>query len=114
MSGRKGMLHYRVEIKQEAVRLVLEEHLTYAAVTARLGIRKAGRIKVWVRMYRREGELSFHKPIGRPVKTESEEREMERLRMENALLKKFHTELRKVQLAQRNIGRSTTTRKNTK
>jgi transposase-like protein len=114
MSGRKGMLHYQVEIKQEAVRLVEEEHLTYAAVAARLGIRKAKRIKAWVRMYRREGELSFHKPIGRPVKTESEAREVERLRMENVLLKKFHTELRKVQLAQRNIGRSTTTRKNTK
>jgi len=114
MSGRKGMLHYRVETKQEAVRLVLEEHLTYATVAARLEIRKAARIKAWVRMYRQEGELSFHKPIGRPVKTEREEREVERLRMENALLKKFHTELRKVQLARRNIGRSTTTRKNTK
>ncbi len=114
MSGRKGMLHYKVEIKQEAVRLVLEEHLTYAAVAARLEIRKAERIEAWVQMYRREGELSFHKPIGRPVKTESEEREVERLRMENALLKKYHTELRKVQLAQRDIGRSTTTRKNTK
>jgi hypothetical protein len=65
-------------------------------------------------MYRQEGELSFYKPIGRPVKIESEEREVKRLRMENELLKKFHTELRKVQLAQRNIGRSTTTRKNTK
>jgi transposase-like protein len=108
------MLHYQVEIKQEAVRLVEEEHLTYAAVAARLEIRKAERIKAWVRMYRREGELSFHKPIGRPVKTESEAWEVERLRMENVLLKKFHTELRKVQLAQRNIGRSTTTRKNTK
>ena len=114
MSGQKGMLHYKVEIKQEAVRLVQEEHMTYAAVADELKIRKADRIKAWVRMYRREGELSFHKPIGRPLKTESEEREVERLRMENALLKKFHTELRKVQLAQRNIGRSTTTRKNTK
>ena len=114
MSGQKGMLHYKVEIKQEAVRLVLEEHLTYAVVAARLEIRKAERIKIWVQMYRREGELSFHKPIGRPLKAESEEREVARLRMENALLKKFHTELRKVQLAQRNIGRSTTTRKNTK
>ena len=113
MSGRKGMLHYKVEIKQEAVRLVLEEHLPYAAVAARLEIRKAERIEAWVRMYRREGEFSFHKPIGRPVQTESIEREVERLRMENALLKKFHTELRKVQLAQRNIGRSNTTRKNT-
>ena len=114
MSGRKGMLHYRVETKQEAVRLVLEEHKTYRVVAVQLGIRKSERIEAWVRMYRQEGELSFHKPIGRPVKTESEEREVERLRMENALLKKFHTELRKVQLAQRNIGRSTTTRKNTK
>lgn len=114
MSGQKGMLHYKVEIKQDAVRLVLEEHMTYATVADKLNIRKAERIKAWVRMYRREGELSFHKPIGRPVKTESTEREVERLRMENALLKKFHTELRKVQLAQRNIGRSTTTRKNTK
>jgi len=114
MSGRKGMKHYRVEIKQEAVRLVLEEHLTYAAVAARLGIRKAERIKAWVRVYRREGELSFHKPIGRPLKIESEERELERLRMENTLLKKFHTELRGLRLAQRNIGRSTTTKKNTK
>ena len=114
MSGRKGMLHYKVEIKQEAVRLVLEEHLTYAAVAVRLEIRKAERIEAWVRMYRREGELSFHKPIGRPVKIESEEREVKRLRMENALLKKFHTELQKVRLAQRNIGRSITTRKNTK
>ncbi len=114
MSGRKGMLHYKVETKQEAVRLVLEEHMTYATVASGLGIRKAERIKAWVGMYRREGELSFHKPIGRPLKTESEEREVKRLRMENALLKKFHTELRKVQLAQRNIGRSTTIRKNTK
>ncbi|MBK9779327.1 MAG: hypothetical protein IPP55_04645 [Anaerolineales bacterium] len=40
MSGRKGMKHYRVEIKQEAVRLVLERHLTYAAVATWLEIRK--------------------------------------------------------------------------
>lgn len=111
MSGRKGMLHYKVEVKQEAVRLVLEEHLTYAAVATELEIRKANRIKAWARMYRQEGELSFHKPIGRPLKSQAEERELERLRMENALLKKFHTELRGVRLAQRNIGRSTTPKK---
>ena len=108
------MLHYIIEIKQEAVRLVLEEHMMYAVVADKLNIRKPDRIKAWVRMYRREGELSFHKPIGRPATTESAEQEVNRLRMENALLKKFHTELWKVQLAQRNIGRSTTTKKNTK
>ncbi len=114
MSGRKGTLHYSVEVKQEAVRLVVEDHLTYADVAAQLEIRKAERIEVWVRMYRREGELSFHKPIGRPPKSQSEQRELERLRMENALLKKFHSELREVQLAERNIGRSTTTKANSK
>jgi transposase-like protein len=114
MSGSKGMHHYPVETKREAVRLVEEEHQSYAAVAAKLGIRKAERIEVWVRMYRREGELLFHKPLGRPRKAESEKRELERLRMENALLKKFHTELRELRLAQRNIGRSTTTKKNTK
>jgi transposase-like protein len=43
MSGRKGMLHYRMEIKEEAVRLVLEEHMTYAAVADKLNMR----IKAW-------------------------------------------------------------------
>jgi transposase len=114
MSGRKGQMHYAVETKQEAIRMVLEEHLTYAEVARRLGIRKADRIMAWVREYRQSGEASLQKPIGRPLKTESVQRELERLRMENALLKKFHSELREVQLAQRNIGRSTTTKKNSK
>ena len=112
MSGAKGMLHYRVEIKQEAVRLVLEEHRSYGEVAFMLGIRKSGRIEAWVHMYRKEGELSFHKPIGRPRKIETEKRELERLRMENALLKKFHTELHGMRLARRNIGSSTTSEKN--
>lgn len=114
MSGRKGSVHYGVEVKKEAVRLVLEEHVPYQEVAERLGLRKADRIERWVAMYRKEGELSFHKPKGRPRKSESEQSELERLRMENALLKKFHSELREVELAQRNIGRSTTTKKNTK
>jgi transposase-like protein len=108
------MFHYSLEVKQEAIRLVLDEHLTHVEVAKKLGIRKARRIMVWVREYRQSGEASLHKPIGRPLKTEREQRELERLRMENALLKKFHSELREVQLAQRNIGRSTTTKKNSK
>ena len=114
MSGRKGMVHYALEVKREAVRLVEEEHLSYAEVAKRLAIRRADRIERWVAMYRQEGELSFHKPKGRPRKVEDEQSELKRLRMENALLKKFHSELRKVQLASRNIGRSTTTKKTSK
>jgi transposase len=112
MSGTKGMRHYRIEVKREAVRLVEEENLSYGEVAKRLEIRKAERIERWVAMYRKEGELSFHKAKGRPRKVENEQSELKRLRMENALLKKFHSELREMQLAQRNIGRSNTTKKN--
>ena len=111
MSGRKGMVHYALEVKREAVRLAEEEGLSYAEIGERLEIRRAERIERWVAMYRKEGELSFHKPQGRPRKVEDEQSELQRLRMENALLKKFHSELRETQLAPRNIGRSTTTKK---
>ncbi len=96
MSGTKGMQHYDAETKRKAVRLFLEEQRSYANIARELGIRKAARIEAWVRMYRREGEHSFSKPIGRPRKEEREQRELERLRMENALLKKFQAELRKM------------------
>jgi transposase-like protein len=104
MSGTKGMAHYDTETKRKAVKLYLEEQCSYASIAQELGIRKSARIEAWVRMYRREGESSFCKPIGRPRKEEREQRELERLRMENALLKKFQAELRKVSLVQRNIG----------
>jgi transposase len=114
MSGRKGMTHYDVGIKRKAVRMFLEGHQTYAVIAKQFGIRKVVRIKVWVRRYRQEDELSFHTSSGRPRKAEAEQRKLERLRMENALLKKFHTELWGLRLAQRNTGRSTTPGKNSK
>jgi transposase-like protein len=49
MSGRKGMGHYSAATKEEAVRLFLEERMTYHAIAKRLGIRKAERIEAWVR-----------------------------------------------------------------
>jgi transposase len=104
MSGTKGMLPYSVEIKRKAVKLFLEEHHSYGAIAKELGIGKPARIKVWVRLYRQEGEGSFSRPIGRPRKEEREQRELEQLRMENALLKKIRAELREVSLVQRNIG----------
>ena len=115
MSGTKGMIHYSVEVKQEAVRRFLEEGNTYREIAEQLGIRQAERIKVWVRQYRREGMAAFTKPIGRPRKqAESEQSELERLRMENALLKKLQSELREDMLAKRGIGQSIITRKSTR
>jgi transposase-like protein len=96
MSGIKGMTHYDREIKEKAVKMFLEEHRSYRTIAEELRIRKIARIEAWVRMYRAEGEVSYIKPIGRPLKSESETHELERLRMENTLLKKFRTELRKV------------------
>jgi len=115
MSGTKGMTRYSVEIKQEAVRLFLEEGYTYREIANQLEIHLVDRIKVWVRQYRREGESAFIRPIGRPRKqAESEESELARLRMENALLKKLQSELRKNMLAKRDIGQSIITRKSTR
>jgi transposase-like protein len=96
MSGKKGMVHYRAEVKEEAVRLFQEEGLTYQAIAERLGIRKAERIEKWVHDYRQEGALGLHKAKGRPRKQEDQAAYIARLEMENALLKKFHEELRKL------------------
>jgi len=113
MSGRKGMRKYPIELKLEAMRLYYEEGKTRAEVTALLGIGHANAVKEWGQIYRREGVSGLKKTKGRPRKSESEPTELERLRMENALLKKFHTELRKEVLAKRNIGSSITNEKNT-
>jgi transposase-like protein len=90
------MVHYTAAVKEEAVRLFLEEGMTYHAIAERLGIRKADRIEVWVRDYRKEGKLGLHKVKGRPRKKEDQAAYIARLEMENALLKKFHEELRKL------------------
>ena len=113
MSGIKGMKHYPLEVKLQAIQLHEEDGLNYAQIAEQLGIRKGARIEAWYRAYRREGELAFHKPIGRPSKDQAEQETIERLRMENALLKIFHTELRTAMLVRRNIGSSNTTGRNT-
>ena len=88
--------------------------MTRAEVTTQLGIGNASVVKEWGQLYPREGISGLKKAKGRPRKSESERTELERLRMENFLLKKFHTELRKEALAKRNIGSSTTIEENTK
>lgn len=115
MTGKKGMKHYPRELKLEAVSLFFEKGMTRAEITEKLGIRSKGRVKAWVSQYRREGPAAFSKPIGRPRKqAESQQAELERLRMENALLKKYHTDLRERSLAKRNIGQLITTEEDTK
>lgn len=114
MSGIKGMVHYPVEVKLEAVRLFYERGMTRQQISDALGLSSDECVERWVRRYRREGEQGFCKPIGRPRKAQDEATRIQQLEMENALLKKYHTELRKSLLAKRNIGLSITTERNTK
>jgi transposase-like protein len=105
--------HYSKEIKLEAVRL-FREGKSHGEISAALGIRDKQRTKKWVRAYREQGADAFQKNSkkgkgGRRPKKTNPQAYVARLEMENALLKKFHTELRKRELAQRNIGRSTIT-----
>jgi transposase len=111
MPGTKGMTHYEISIKEEAIRLFLEEGYTYSQIAKQLGIRKADRIEKWVHQYRQEGKLVFKKSSGRPKKVQDEKAYIARLEMENKLLKKLQSELREAILAKRDIGRSTTTKK---
>jgi transposase-like protein len=110
MTGTKGMTHYPLATKLEAVRLHEVAGLSYAQVANQLGLRKAERIEIWVRQYREEGEAGLSKQgSGRPRKARNDQERIAQLEMENALLKKYHTELRKAMLARRDIGSSNTT-----
>jgi transposase len=109
MAGKKGMKHYPLATKLEAIRLYQEEGKTQKEITTLLGIQDPNRVRKWLAMYRRHGEAAFQRGTsqprrGRPPKRENTEAYIARLEMENDLLKKFHAELRKLERAKRNIG----------
>ena len=114
MSGRKGMKNYPVEVKLEAVRLFFEAGKTRREIAKILRLRSDTRVQRWVRQFRREGEAAFIHPLRRPRKGQDPQSRIRQLEMEVALLKKYHTELRKSLLARRNIGSSSTTGRNTR
>ncbi len=118
MSGKKGMKHYPLAMKLEAVRRYQEEGKSYKEITEDLHIADPERVRKWVKEYRRKGETAFgrgsqFKKKGRPPKPKDKDAYIAQLEMENDLLKKFHAELRKLERAKRNIGSSTMKRKNT-
>jgi transposase-like protein len=114
MPEKKGSTHYEISVKEEAVKLFLEEGYTYKQIAEKLEIRRAAEIKKWVHQYRQEGKLVFRKSSGRPHKVEDEKAYIARLEMENKILKKLQSELREAMLAKRDIGQSATTKKSTK
>jgi transposase len=103
--------HYAKEIKLEAIRMYFEEGMSQDTITAVLGMRDQYQVKKWIKAYRCEGLEAFEKVknrvrLGRSPKKENLQRYIARLEMEVALLKKYHTELRKQVLATRNLGLS--------
>ncbi|MGO4791012.1 IS3 family transposase [Paenibacillus sp. 2KB_20] len=81
---------YSEEVKKEAVRLAIEENMSYREVARRLGIRNKTQVEVWVKWHQEGRALeqeAFHK--GRPKTTfTSLEEEMAYLKAEIAYLKK--------------------------
>ena len=100
MAGRKGMKHYPDWMKYEALRLFEVEGKTKREIMELLGVNDKDRIKVWFRQIRNEraGNGAALKQKGRPRKSpRTAQREMElqvnRLKMENELLRSFLLEV---------------------
>ena len=95
MARKKGSKDYPLETKLEAIRLREEEGLLYQEITEKLEIRDPGRVKTWMRIYRKEGIGRLKKPHrGRPKKDrDSLEERIKYLEMENTLLKALAIEL---------------------
>lgn len=94
--------YHSAETKLRAVQMFIEEKKSQKEIAEYFGV-AVQRVKDWVWIYRRKGELGLIRRRGRPGVIDKEA-QLAQLKMENELLKKFHTELRKVTLAKRNIG----------
>jgi transposase len=82
--------HYPESLKMEAVRLHVEEGWSYRRITEQLNIHDKDRVKKWMRIYRKSGIEGLVDRRGNPSRIETEqEREIRRLRLEVAALKKW-------------------------
>lgn len=96
--GKRGIQNnqYKIEIKLEAVRLVLEEGMSYRAVAQHLGVRNKSQIEAWIKRYKEEKSFEDERRLRPPVRPgnfNSIEEELEYYKMENAYLKKRNPNL---------------------
>ena len=63
MSGKKGMKHYLLATKLEAVRMSQEEGKSYKEITEYLHIADPERVSKWVKEYRRKREAAFGRGV---------------------------------------------------
>lgn len=82
--------HYPVSMKLEAIQLHEKEGWTYRKITEHFGIHDEGRVKVWVRKFRKFGAEGLTDGRGNPHRLETEQdRKVRRLEMEVEVLKKW-------------------------
>jgi transposase len=79
---------YSHETRVAAIRLHVEEGWTYRQITEHLGIADNGRMKVWMRKYRKLGEFGLLDRRGRQEEYIDEDRHIQSLKRENEVLKK--------------------------
>ena len=60
-----------------------------AKIVEELGIQDVGRLKIWMRKYREQGDFGLMEHRGRRKEYKDLEREVKRLRPENDVLKKW-------------------------
>ncbi|WP_315372148.1 transposase [Paenibacillus xylanexedens] len=87
IKGRKYKM-YSEKIKKEAIRLHTVEGWTYRKINEHLGIHDPGRMKRWMRKHREQGEFGLMDQRGRRNEYLDQERYVQKLKRENALLKK--------------------------
>ena len=113
MAGKKGMINHPRELRQQVAEEYLAGEYSRKEIAEKYGV-KIGRVEVWSRIYQREGTIGFQKPKGRPQKKNfTTEQKLQELSIENELLKKALSELRKLMPVKRNIGPWKNTEKNT-
>ena len=88
--ARKGQRFktYSFELKKKAVDMKLQG-IPNAKIAEELGIQDVGRLKVWMKKYREQGDFGLMEHRGRRTEYKNLEREVQRLRLENDVLKKW-------------------------
>ena len=79
---------YSFELKKKAVEMRLQG-IPKAKIAEELGIQDVGRLKIWMRKYREQGDFGLMEHRGRRKEYKDLEREVKRLRLENDVLKKW-------------------------
>ncbi len=93
MAGKKGMTRYPIEFREKVAKERLEQGTSIPALQKKYGIPSQAQIVNWTSWYANNNTAKqvTGKKKGRPkTNYESIEEELKFLRMENAVLKKYH------------------------